>query len=174
MLQDAYPVDHYPSTETKESGSQPSKMNIFTSQYTLPTDGSSNWSRDQSLPIQGTILWTLYSSPSSLQSPPDSGCLLTQTRHHHISILRWLFPQGPSKPDVLHAVQLTMDLFSSLDLCINLEKSKLSLVQHLEFIWAQLDTIKARHFLPPHRFSAIVNLICTVRTCSQISTRMCL
>lgn len=64
-----------------------------------------------------------------------------------------------------------MDLFSNLSLQINVQKSTLSPVQHLEFIAAHRDAIQARAFLSAHRFSTIVNLVSIVRNSLQISAK---
>lgn len=79
-----------------------------------------------------------------------------------------------SETDVLCTVRMTMHFFLSLSLCINLEKSTITLVRHLKFFRTQMDVIQARAFLPAHRFLTIVDLISTIRVCSQSSARTCL
>lgn len=79
--------------------------------------------------------------------------------------------KSPFATDSLHSIHLTMDLFTNLSLCVNLEKSTLVVVQSLEFIRAQLDAVEARAFLPAHRFSTIVYMVraCPPNLCQDIS-----
>lgn len=62
--------------------------------------------------------------------------------------------KAPSQGDMLEAIR-TMNIFLRLGLELNIHKSILTLVQLLEFIGAQLDTVETKAFLPTHRFVMI-------------------
>lgn len=76
--------------------------------------------------------------------------------------------------DTLVATQKTIDVFTQWGLQLNTQKLTLTPGHHLEFIGAYLDAVKAKAFLPLHRFNTLTVLIDTIQTNSQISARNCL
>lgn len=83
----------------------------------------------------------------------------------------WLL-KGWSFNRALVATQRAVHLFLRLQL--NIQQSTLALVQSLEFIGVDLDTVVAEALLPSHRFITLPSLVTLVQVSPQTLARNCL
>ena len=76
----------------------------------------------------------------------------------------WLLV-ATSQDEASRNTRLTLDLLGDLGLCINREKSQLEPVQVIPFIGTDIDSRRARAYLPVKRVDAILRL--TKMVCSK-------
>ncbi|XP_050822092.1 uncharacterized protein LOC127057247 [Gopherus flavomarginatus] len=85
----------------------------------------------------------------------------------------WLI-RGTSESQVRHHLYIVKDLFRSLGLMINIEKSTLIPMQRIDFIGTILDSTLARACLLQPRFQAMATIIQSLQTFRTTSARACL
>lgn len=89
-------------------------------------------------------------------------CHLGQSRFPYLE--EWLLV-APSRTRLLATIRTLCALLGELGICSNKEKSVLNPTHNLIFIWARLDSVMARAFLPSDHFAPLIALI--VRLCRQ-------
>lgn len=109
--------------------------------------------RSGPLRVQNAPLRPLIDFQSILKSSLHSSGSPMHLGGHDLPI-HGLSPQGPT-PSSMMATHGTVEIFTKLGLQLNVQKSTLSPVQHLEFIGADFYSLQARAFLPQHRFQSV-------------------